>query len=540
MAIPTSTLGQVYKQALQNNKLYIPGDLDRYKKLYLQTFLDSEAGGTESVSIVEGQQRLSSQTKRELNGTVIFTKGQELVEVVHNMNLHPRRYVVTLGTSSSSVQVLNKTENRFMLKQNNIANPAFVDFTVRELDIAAQEVNANFKTIFSQAAKLYTSTPVAEQGLGSSVSCSFDGNTCVAGSPGDVPGGPGAVYVFTRNPSTNEWTTSARLIANAENVDDLGFSLSLDGSGSVIIAGAPLKNDQGAAYVFEKINNQWSQTKTFTSPTTGVFFGGFVTISNDGNTISVSDVSKTNSSGEVYIYVRNPTSFEWPTDPTHTISLNPSVDNAYFGTSIALSTNGNVIIVGASEIDQKRGNVYVYEKTGSTWVSTQTLSAYDAQPEHYFGVASCLSGDGNRVAVGATGNASIESGSIYVFKRNAFGTSYEAVLTKVKPDDPSIGDKFGSTVALYLGGNGMYVGAYEKPIDGKPKVGASYIFNSTDNGSTWTQVQCLTAPVARAYDQFGTSCPVATSFNAGVVVISAPGDDDKAGNSGAVYVFNGY
>src|SRR5574337_1134042 len=66
-----------------------------------------------------------------------------------------------------------------------------------------------------------------------------------------------------------------------------------------------------------------------------------------------------------------------------------------YGTSVALNSDGTVLIVGAPNYSTNRGRVYTYDWTGSTWsLRGTTLIASDGVSYDYFGVGVAISQDG--------------------------------------------------------------------------------------------------------------------------------------------------
>ena len=93
--------------------------------------------------------------------------------------------------------------------------------------------------------------------------------------------------------------------------------------------------------------------------------------------------------------------------------------------------------------------------------------------------------------------------------------------------DAATADYFGQRVAL--AGDTVMVGASQDD-DAAPDTGSVYVFTRT--GATWAPGGKLHAPDAAASDFFG----IAVGLGADVVVVGAYGDDDKATDSGSVWV----
>jgi len=251
-----------------------------------------------------------------------------------------------------------------------------------------------------------------------------------------------------------------------------------------------------------------------------------------------------------------------------------------FGISVALSADGNTLAIGASGEDSaatgiggnqadntafSAGAVYVFTRSGATWAQQAYLKASNTGADDQFGISVALSGDGNTLAVGATGedsaatgiggdetdNSTVRSGAVYVFSRSGATWTQQAY---VKASNTGANDQFGISVALSGDGNTLAVGANGEDsaatgIGGNqadntaPDAGAVYVFSRS--GATWTQQAYVKASNTGADDQFGIS--VALSGDGNTLAVGATGEDSAAtgigGNqadntafsSGAVY-----
>ena len=155
--------------------------------------------------------------------------------------------------------------------------------------------------IWTQEASIRASDFATSNYLGRSVSINADGTRAAAAAPGNNSGAAnkGAVYIFTRNTSTNAWTQEAKLIASDGALGDLlgdEDSLAMDSAGTRVVAGT-VRNDHGvftdpgAAYVFVRntATNAWTQEAKVVSPAPGAsfFFGSGVSITADGATMVI-------------------------------------------------------------------------------------------------------------------------------------------------------------------------------------------------------------------------------------------------------------
>jgi hypothetical protein len=260
-----------------------------------------------------------------------------------------------------------------------------------------------------------------------------------------------------------------------------------------------------------------------------------------------------------------------------------------FGGSVALSSDGNTMAVGAQNEDSSAsgvdgdetndgstnsGAVYVFARgTGGAWTQQAYLKASntDADPafaEDFFGLAVAISADGNTLAVGATREDSIASGvngdetdnsaqfagAVYVFTRDNDGVWTQQAYVKASTAD--VVDLFGRSVAVSADGDTMAVGAFLESsaatgINGNQfdntalDAGAAYVF--TRSSGVWTQQAYIKPSNTDADDRFGFR--VALSADGATLAVSAQNEDsaatgvngddldDSAVDAGAAYVF---
>lgn len=263
-------------------------------------------------------------------------------------------------------------------------------------------VFARSGTTWTQQAYVKASNTAAFDHFGNSVALSGDGNTLAVGAFGK-DSGAGAVYVFTR--SGGVWSQQAYVKAsNTQGSDEFGRSVTLSGDGNTLAVSAygedssatGIGGDQadnsassaGAVYVFTRSGSTWSQ-QAYVKPSStdaGDRFGYSVALSGDGNTLAVGADAESSS-----------------------------------GTGI----NGNQADNSASSA----GAVYVFTRSGGTWSQQAYVKASNTEAIDNFGYSVALSSDGNTLAVGAnvedsnatgiggsqTDNSASNSGAVYVY-----------------------------------------------------------------------------------------------------------------------------
>jgi hypothetical protein len=238
-----------------------------------------------------------------------------------------------------------------------------------------------------------------------------------------------------------------------------------------------------------------------------------------------------------YIYEKSNNS--WSNTAVFTISNS----SAYFGISVALSSDGSVALIGATS-DIYNGAGYIFTRSGVTWSSSSTPTAtlYNNAILHYISFARsvALSGDGGTVLIGASGdpyNTSTSTdgpGRAYIYVRN--GSNWANMSTPTATlsiGTGKTGDQFGRSVALNNSGDTALIGAPGAPYNSGNGPGRAYIFAK---GSSWASMTSPTVTLSYsgsvAYDNFGYS--VTLSGDGGTAVIGAP---EEGSSAGGVYVY---
>ena len=354
----------------------------------------------------------------------------------------------------------------------------------------------------------------------------ISGDTIVVGAYGANE--TGSAYVFERS-DDGTWSQTKKLVADdAEKSDYFGFAVAI--SGDTIVVGAygnnnDVKPDSGSAYVFERSDGTWSQTKKLVATDAAVldYFGNSVAII--ANTIVVGayfdNNDGKNNSGSAYVFERSDDGI-W--SQTKKLVADDAEKSDYFGRGVAIS--GDTIVVGAYRDNNdgisNSGSAYVFVRSDDTWSQTKKLVADDAEKSDYFGNAVAISGD--TIVVGAyrdNNDVKPDSGSAYVFERSD-GTWSQT--KKLVADDAADYDSFGNSVAIIA--NTIVVGAYFDNNDGKNNSGSAYVFVRSDD--TWSQTKKLVADDAERESYFGN----AVAISGDTIVVGS-----TQRSSGSAYVY---
>jgi hypothetical protein len=397
-----------------------------------------------------------------------------------------------------------------------------------------------------QGSKLLPASEQTEAYLGRSVSLSADGNTALVGAPWVDVGGnanQGAAYVFYR--SGTSWVQVYQLVAeDGEAWDRFGYSVALNAYGNTALVGAYCDTFdaewcQGSAYVFSRSGMTWSQqAKLVAADGEAIdYFGSSAALSEDGNIAAVGapgdDVDSISDQGSVYLFARSGT--YWSQQQT----LFPIYGEPYdqFGQSVALSADGNTVLggsPGAGEDD--RGAAYLFARFDSSW-NIFFLQASNGAAGDRLGAAVALSADGTTALVSTPYTDAGEQGdqgSAYVFTGS--GNSWYSQQAQLLATDGVGGDYFGWSAALSADGNTALIGAIYKDIGSNVDQGAVYSF--TRSGTAWSQQARLAASDGAQWDDFGYA--VALSADGNTALAGASYDDPGVqADQGSAYVFAG-
>lgn len=201
------------------------------------------------------------------------------------------------------------------------------------------------------------------------------------------------------------------------------------------------------------------------------------------------------------------------------------------GKIVAISSQGNIIAVGAPENDQigpNRGHVRVYENQAGIWVQ-KGLDIDGETDGDQFGRYASLSADGLTLAVGAPfndGNGST-SGHVRVFNFN--GTSW--IQMGLDIDGEASGDEQGTSVCLSADGTIVAMGAY-KNDDGGVDRGHTRVYKY--NGLTWNQIG---SDIDGKADGDYSGYSVSLSADGSIVAVGAIRNADIGYRSGQTRVY---
>ncbi len=333
----------------------------------------------------------------------------------------------------------------------------------------------------------------------------------------------GAVNVYTRSGST--WSQQARLTASDGASEDLfGGSIAISPDGRTVLIGAPGRQRVGAAYVFTRSGNQWTQQAELAEPDGSAFdgFGDSVAIAGGTALVGVSLLQSGPHAADGAVYVFTGAGSTWTMQTT--LSTGVQFDN--FGLSVALSAAGDTALIGAQAASRGPGAgpgaAYVFTGSGANWTQQAKLTAGDGALGDTFGRTISLSASGDQALIGAplhAVGAAAQQGAAYMFTRTGGKWSQQQELTA---PDGSASDELGSALALSGDGASAMIGSPRR--DGFR--GGAYAFSHT--GSGWVDDGTVLASDAAANEELGTAVGLDSSGQVALL---------GAQNKGVIYAF---
>ena len=300
----------------------------------------------------------------------------------------------------------------------------------------------------------------ADDEFGYSIGLSTDGTTMAIGAPFNdgTASAAGHVQVYSWNGAS--WTQMGSDI-DGEAANDLsGYNLGLSGDGSRVAIGA-YGNDGGGSFtghvrVYSWNGASWVQMGSdIDGEAIDDYSGVAVDISTDGSTVAIGadgNDGAASLAGHVRVYSWNGASW---TQVGSDIDGEAMSDRS--GSSVSLSSDGRRIAIGATQNDgtaMSSGHVRVYEWLVGSW----TQLGLDIDGEASFdlsGTSVSLSSVGNILAIGAPNNGSF-FGHVRVYIWN--GVVWSQIDSDI--DGEANTDFSGQSVSLSSNGGYVAIGAY--------------------------------------------------------------------------------
>ena len=289
-----------------------------------------------------------------------------------------------------------------------------------------------------------------------------------------------------------------------------GNSVSISADGNTAIVGGYGDNSGiGAAWIYTRSGDIWTQQGVKLVGTGAIgnaWQGSSVSISADGNTAIVGGYEDNNWLGAAWVFAR--AEGIWTQQGNKLVGTG-AIGVALQGWAVSISADGNTAIVGGYADNSNKGAAWVYNRSAGVWtqqgsklVGTDTDLGINGS---YQGGSVSISADGNTAIVGGnTDNGNV--GAAFVYTRSA-GVWTQQGNKLVATDTIGLASQ-GISVALSADGNTALVGgSYDNN-----GVGATFVY--TRSAGVWSQ---------QGHKLVGTGATGA-AYQGGSVTISADGN----------------
>lgn len=384
----------------------------------------------------------------------------------------------------------------------------------------------------SQLQRIIANDFAAGEDFGYSIA--VDGDTLLIGAvSADVAGqvDQGVAYIFVRQGQS--WVQQAKL-SSSDGLAGDGFGVDVALQGDTALIGAFRQGDQdiGAAYLFHRSGDQWSEQAVFRpgDGLTGDSFGFSLAL--QGNTAVIGSPGHgpnlVTNPGAAYVYVEQQGAWSLQ---AKLVASSVSFDG-FFGYSV--DVDGDLAVIGAPTDDTipggtvfDQGSAFIFERQAGLW--TERVKFIQADTSGGVQLGRSVSVWGERVLIGAPGqtvDGNGGQGAAVLYLRNNGVWQFETRLIGTNTQG-----FFGISVDLQR--DLAIAGAFAETVDNNIEQGAAYTFANRGNG--WTLTERLTANDGSARELFGVGVAIADDSSA---FAGAHYDDEGSTlNSGSVYAF---
>jgi len=316
--------------------------------------------------------------------------------------------------------------------------------------------------------------------LGSEVALSADGNIMVVSAVRAMNTmGVVGIYEYVGT----DWVQLGGDIVGEAMGDESGSSLDISDDGMRVAIGAPLNDGNGAnaghVRIYGYDGMSWVQLGSdIDGESAGDVSGFSVSLSGDGARVAIGATLNSDAgsnAGHVRVFEYDGTEWE---------QLGADIDgtsgNSFTGSEVALSSDGDIVLVSAPAYNDNRGAVRVYEYASGTWFQ-KGLAIEGINEGESVGIRAVLSGDGSRFALHRRGEDSVSSNLVQVYAFD--GAVWVQLGENILAADEFEG--FGSDIALSASGKRVVIGA-ELSSEADDDAGKMQVYEY-ENG-VWGQV----------------------------------------------------
>ena len=282
-----------------------------------------------------------------------------------------------------------------------------------------------------------------ELGFGNSVAISDDGTIIAIGVTPESDIGLVKVYKH----SSGSWSQLGSDISGIHAGDYFGYATSLSNDGTILAIGATdiadENNGPGAASVYQYSTGAWTQLgSTINGVDANDWFGRSVSLSGNGQILAIGSDRHDGGKGEARIYQYD--SGSWSQLGS---DINGNTDDR-LGRAVSLSDDGSIIALGNNPAGQSK----VFQYDSGSW---SQLGSNITSSNPYIGLSATISDDGTRVTFGGIGDTDTYPGSFVTYK---FSSNNWTSIASVSSSN--VADQFGWATSTSNDGSIVAAGDY--------------------------------------------------------------------------------
>ncbi|MFT4777637.1 MAG: hypothetical protein ACJAU0_001043 [Flavobacteriales bacterium] len=229
---------------------------------------------------------------------------------------------------------------------------------------------------------------------------------------------------------------------------EFGFSVSINDNGNRVAVGGrsytgldPSDQDIGMAIVLDYNGSEWVQIgDTIFGSSLGDQLGSAIQMAGDGNTIAIGSPGANNFGGVTQIFDWN--DFNWIQRGLDIVGTSSSLMTRS-GTSLGISNNGDVLVIGDPGADFNVGATKVFQWNGNLWQQISNTIVNPGTSSVALGNGVRINFDGSKVIVGSPYDG---TGKVQVFENNVLVNLHETNLDLSDDELIQIVDQLGRNV----------------------------------------------------------------------------------------------